>query len=65
MAFMDYVLSQMIEPDNLLVKIESIIDWEPITKLLDKKLGKRSGVLIAGTVPYEYIRMFKALLIQQ
>ena len=65
MAFMDHALSQMIEPDNLLVKIESIIDWEPITKLLDKKLGKRSGVLIAGTVPYEYIRMFKALLIQQ
>ena len=65
MSFMDHALSQMIEPDNLLVKIESIIDWEPISKLLDKKLGKRSGALIAGTVPYEYIRMFKALLIQQ
>jgi len=65
MSFMEHALSQMIERDNLLVKIESIIDWEPISKLLDKKLGKRSGTLIAGTVPYEYIRMFKALLIQQ
>ena len=65
MSFMEHALSHMIEPDNLLVKIESIIDWEPISKLLDKKLGKRSGVLIAGKVPYEYISMFKALLIQQ
>ena len=65
MTFMNYALSQMIEPDNLLVRIESVIDWDPITKLLDSKLGRHSGVLIAGTVPYEYIRMFKALLIQQ
>lgn len=65
MAFLDYALSQMIEPDNLLVKIESIVDWEPISSILDKKLGKRRGVLIAGMVPYEYLSMFKALLIQQ
>ncbi len=65
MAFLDYALSQMIEPDNLLVKVESIVDWDPISSLLDKKLGKRRGVLIAGMVPYEYLSMFKALLIQQ
>jgi IS5 family transposase len=65
MAFLDYALSQIIEPDNLLVKVESIVDWEPISALLDKKLGKRRGQLIAGMVPYEYLSMFKALLIQQ
>ena len=54
MSFLEQALSHMIEPDNLLVKIESIIDWEPISELLDNSLGKRSGVLIAGTVPYDY-----------
>ena len=65
MSFLEQALSHMIEPDNLLVKIESIIDWEPISELLDNSLGKRSGVLIAGTVPYDYTQMFKVLLIQQ
>jgi len=65
MSFLEQALSHMIEPDNLLVKIESIIDWEPISELLDNILGKRSGVLIAGTVPYDYTQMFKVLLIQQ
>jgi hypothetical protein len=38
MSFLEQALSHMIEPDNLLVKIESIIDWEPISELLDKGL---------------------------
>ena len=65
MSFMDHALSQMIEPDNLLVKIESIVDWEPISEILESSLSKRSGLLIAGTVPYSYTQMFKILLIQQ
>ena len=65
MSFLDQALSHMIEPDNLLVRVESIIDWAPISELLDSSLGKRSGRLIAGTVPYDYTQMFKALLIQQ
>lgn len=64
MAFFDYALSQIIEPDNLLVKVESIVDWNEISELLDKKLGIPER-LIAGTVPYNYLSLFKILLIQQ
>lgn len=64
MAFFDYALSQIIEPGNLLVKIESIIDWNDLSELLDKKLGVRE-TKVAGTVPYSYLSLFKVLLIQQ
>lgn len=64
MAFFDYALAQMIEPSNLLVKIESILDWQPISEMLDKKLGKRD-ISIAGKIPYNSLSMFKVLLIQQ
>lgn len=64
MAFFDYALAQMIEPNNLLVKIESILDWEPISKQLDKKLGKRD-ISIAGKIPYNSLSMYKVLLVQQ
>jgi IS5 family transposase len=64
MAFFDYALTQMIEPGNLLVKIESILDWQPISDMLDKKLGKRD-ISIAGKIPYNSLSMFKTLLIQQ
>jgi IS5 family transposase len=64
MAFFDYALSQMIEPNNLLVKIESIIDWNDLSEILDKKLGVRK-TKVAGTVPYSYLSLFKVLLIQQ
>ena len=39
-------------------------DWEPISELLDNSLGKRSGVLIAGKVPYYYTQMFKEIIVQ-
>jgi hypothetical protein len=41
MPFFNYSLSQMIEPDNLLVKVESIVDWSEVTTLLDRKLGAK------------------------
>lgn len=64
MTFFNYALSQMIEPDNLLVKVESIVDWSELSTLLDKKLGARESK-VAGQVPYDYLSLFKALLIQQ
>ena len=64
MTFFNYALSQMIEPDNLLVKVESIIDWSEISELLNKKL-KVKDHKVAGKVPYEYLSLFKALLVQQ
>lgn len=64
MSFFDYALTQIIEKDNLLVKIESIVDWEELSELLNITLGKRE-TNVAGMVPYEYINLFKILLIQQ
>ncbi len=54
----------MIDPDNLLVKVESIVNWNEVSDLLDKKLGIREAKA-TGQEPYEYISMFKILLIQQ
>ncbi|MCC2624370.1 MAG: hypothetical protein K0R14_243 [Burkholderiales bacterium] len=64
MAFFDYALAQMIEPSNLLVKIESILDWQTISDMLDKKLGKRD-ISIAGKIPYNSLSIFKIILVQQ
>jgi len=64
MSFFDYALSQMIEPDNLLVKVESIVNWSELSELLDKKLFVRDGKVV-GKVPYNYLSLFKVLLTQQ
>lgn len=64
MSFFNYALEQIITKDNLLVKVESLINWDIISENLNNKLGKRI-TLIPGQVPYEYINLFKILLIQQ
>jgi IS5 family transposase len=64
MTFLNYALERMVEPDNLLVKIESIIDWVDLSRLLDKKLGTKTKA-VAGQESYNYLAMFKILLLQQ
>jgi IS5 family transposase len=64
MAFFDYALKQIIAKDNLLVKVNNIINWEIIRNKLDDKLGVRKA-FTPGQTPYEYINLFKILLIQQ
>lgn len=64
MAFFDYALSKMIEPDNLLVKIESIVNWDELSVMLDKKLGIRESK-VPGQVAYKSLPLFKILLLQQ
>jgi IS5 family transposase len=64
MTFLNYALERMVEPDNLLVKIESIIDWIDLSSLLDKKLGAKAKS-VAGQDSYNYLAMFKILLLQQ
>ena len=64
MSFFNYALSQIIEPDNLLVKIESIVNWSKVSDILNKKLGIRENK-IPGQVAYNYLPMFKTVLIQQ
>ena len=64
MSFFNYALSQMIEQDNLLVKIESIVGWSEVSNILNKKLGIRENKT-PGQVSYDYLSMFKTLLIQQ
>lgn len=64
MSFFNYALEQMITKDNLLLKVNNIINWDAISDNLNNKLGKRSEV-ISGQVPYEYINLFKILLVQQ
>jgi hypothetical protein len=38
MAFFDYALKQIITKDNLLVKVNNIINWEIIRNKLNDKL---------------------------
>ena len=64
MAFFDYALSKMIERDNLLVKIESIVDWDEISAMLNKQLGIKESK-VPGQVAYKPLQLFKILLIQQ
>jgi IS5 family transposase len=64
MAFFDYALSQIIESSNLLVKVESIVNWTELSDILDGKLGIRES-RVAGQVPYNYLALFKVLLVQQ
>lgn len=64
MTFLNYALERMIEPDNLLVKLEGLVDWVELSTLLDKKLGAKTKA-VAGQEAYNYLALFKVLLLQQ
>jgi hypothetical protein len=41
MSFLNYALDHMIDQDNLLVKIDKLVDWIGLSDLLNSTLGKR------------------------
>jgi IS5 family transposase len=64
MSFFNYALDQMLEADNLLVKLNKLVDWQELSELLNKALGKRQST-VAGKPSYDYLSMYKVLLLQQ
>lgn len=64
MSFLNYALDQMIDSDNLLVKLNHLVNWDELSELLNKKLGKAQEV-VAGKPSYDYLSMYKILLLQQ
>lgn len=64
MSFLNYALDQMIDADNLLVKLTKLVNWVELSALLNKTLGKPQGI-VAGKPSYDYLSMYKILLLQQ
>ena len=64
MSFLNYALDQMIDSDNLLLKLNHLVNWDELSELLNKKLGKAQEV-VAGKPSYDYLSMYKILLLQQ
>lgn len=55
-------LRYMMDKESILIKIEAIVDWQPIVDNLKVKLSKE---VMRGQVPYDYLSLFKVLLLQQ
>ncbi len=62
MSFLVESLKYMMDKDNLLIKVESLIDWTPIGEDLGLRLAKE---VMRGQTPYNYLSLFKTLLLQQ
>jgi IS5 family transposase len=65
MSFFNYALERMMDESNLLVKVNAIINWDELSNLLTAKLGKKKDKPIVGVVPYDYLSLFKVLVLQQ
>lgn len=65
MSFLDYALEQIIDKNNLLLKVDKIVNWNKVSGLLDKKLGKDRDTAVVGRIPYKHLSLFKVLLLQQ
>ena len=48
---------------NFLDDVDSLVDWRPISKFLDKKLQRKANVI--GNPSYPALAMFKILLLQR
>ena len=62
MSFLVESLRYMMDKESILIKIEAIVDWQPIADNLKVKLSKE---VMRGQVPYDYLSLFKVLLLQQ
>jgi IS5 family transposase len=63
MSFFTYAVKERLGQENQLVKIEAVIDWQPIKEKL-AKIYKNEYQAIAGVKPYSSLSMFKAILLQ-
>lgn len=62
MSFLVESLRYMMDKESLLLKVEAIVDWQPIAENLKSRLGKE---VMRGQTPYDYLSLFKVLLLQQ
>jgi len=63
MSFFTDLISSRVPADNLLRKLNTIIDWGKIKKIITKKYRPNINP-ITGTKPYDPLCMFKAILLQ-
>lgn len=61
-SFADMAVIQRKRSKTTPEKIDEIIDWRPIQKILDQKLERKANAV--GNPAYFALRMFKALLLQ-
>ena len=67
MSFFNYAVQRRLGKGHQLLKIEAIINWEPIKEKLSriyKNEYKEGYKGIAGVKPYSSLSMFKAILLQ-
>jgi IS5 family transposase len=62
-GFMDFFLSRRPSKNDFLDKVEELIDWRPIDRLLTKHYRKRAAA--DGRPAYPPLPMFKMLLLQR
>ena len=62
MSFLVESLRYMMDKESLLLKVEALVDWQPIADNLKVKLSKE---VMRGQVPYDYLSLLKVLLLQQ
>jgi IS5 family transposase len=62
-GFMDFFLSRRPSKNDFLDKVEELIDWQPIDRLLTKHYRKRAAA--DGRPAYPPLPMFKMLLLQR
>jgi IS5 family transposase len=63
MSFFTHLISSRVPENNRLRKLDALVDWTSIRKILTKKLGSRINP-VSGVKPYDSLCMFKALLLQ-
>lgn len=63
MSFFTYAVKERLGQGNRLIKVEALIDWQPIKEKL-AKVYKNEYQVIAGVKPYSSLSMFKAILLQ-
>lgn len=63
MPFFSYAIKERLGKENQWVKLDQLIDWQPIKEALSK-IYKNEFKHVAGVKPYSSLSMFKALLLQ-
>ena len=63
MSFFTSMISSRVSSSNRLKKLDTIMDWDPIHKILFKNLRK-DIMPVAGVKPYDSLSMFKSILLQ-
>lgn len=63
MSFFTDLISARVPKNNRLRKLDALINWQPVKKLLSNGCQKRINP-VSGVKPYDALSMFKAILLQ-